>query len=519
MQNKHITLTQSIIIIIFIGYTLAMSRISSDALWYDEVISYYMVGAAQFEPLLPPADFLERIILTDRWPPLYYMSLTGWSQLAGWSVFSGRFLSVLLGSLTIAITYQLGKTVHKALTGFIAAAMLATSTFFIYFMHEIRGYTMYPLFFVLTLLLYWRIIHYKQIKPLTALAFVLSICAALYTHLANYPLIFALGLYHLIFARHLKVWLTVLILFGISASGVLPWLVIIFYKIGQGMSIGQTSNWFIFQEFLPSFGNGLGIFLLIAMLHGLLTLKNAGMRYIGFILLAGFGANVVINMQSPFLFHMRHLIGILPLAIVLAAAGITHFSRQFPRLAVIPLVLWIGAGILNTYNANHILSWEGQEPTLKTSTINTLVSVSETCIGNNDRVILHLGEPISRGEVWEWINDVVMVYYWRNVQFQYAHISTLQPITNNNPMGIRPRVQLSDEARLVPKMARFIDDAENVWHFQLKRLPEIFQTELLKAVLVDKGYLTSVQIIDTPTLSGWVYSKTANIPDCTIEGN
>lgn len=505
---------------LLLGYALALSQVSADALWYDEVISYYMIGGAQFEPLLPFPQFLERILLVDRWPPLYYMSLNGWSTLVGWTTFSGRMLSILLGVLALAATFRLGQIAGGRGVGWVASALISSSAFFIYFMHETRGYTMYPLFFVLSVVFYWHMIRRETVNPLVAIAFVASILGALYTHLANYPLIFALGIYHLWIMRRSKVGVPVLFLFVIAALLTSPWLMVIYYKLDQGMSIGQTSVWFIFQEFLPTFGNGVGWLLVALIAIGLSRWQNSGFRLVVFLLSMGIAINMLINALSPFLFHMRHLIGLLPLVAVVAAAGVVQIAERSRWLAGALLSLWIAFGVWNSLDLRHSLAWAGHEPTIPTTTMNTLLTAAETCIGEEDVVILHLEQPIVRGERWEWINDVVMGYYWRDVPFRFGHISTLQPIINDSPMGYRNRVQIdgADTARYLPKARWFVGDAAYVWHLRLRRLPEIPQTAMLQSALEQSGFTYSAQPIDTPTLQGWVYSRQPALPPCEVTG-
>jgi hypothetical protein len=203
---------------------------------------------------------------------------------------------------------------------------------------------------------------------------------------------------------------------------------------------------------------------------------------------------------------------VLPLVFVLCAAAVDHAARRRPVLVGGLVALWVGAGIWNSFNFGYMLRTPGHEPTIPAAAMDTLVAAQETCIGANDAVILHIGEPFSRGRPWEWIHDIVMVYYWRNVPFRYAHIGTLDPITNDDPIGEDPQTQVRDLREYQPKAERFVQGAARVWWFKLKRLPAIEQAPLLDETLRESGYTARSQPIDTQHVTGWVYSPPGSPP-------
>lgn len=496
--------------VLLIPFALATWQLNTDALWYDEIMNYYFVGAAQYQPFLSPGALLERIMLTDRWPPLYYFILIGWSTLAGWGAFTGRVLSLYLGVLTVAAAYRLGADVGGRRAGVWSALLLGTSAFFVYFMHELRAYTLYPLALMLSLLFYWRVLAW--VTPWRALGFVGWTLAALYSHPSSYPMIAVLGVYHLLFARRRETWGRVLLLFVITALLTLPWLLVIFYKLGQGQQIGDTTVWLPLLAFLPSYGNGVWLLLAVMLVYAAVFVRGRGAGMVAFVFLGTLLLNLGLNVAAPFLFHMRHLIALLPLMFVVCALAVDHAARRRPVMVVGLVVVWVGAGVWNSFDFGYMLRTPGHEPTLPLAAVDTLVEVEAACIGSEDVVILHIGEPVVRGQAWEWIHDIVMVYYWRDVPFRFGHISTLEPIANDDPIGEDPQTQVTDMREYAPKAAQFIDGAAHVWWFRLKRLPEIEQTVLLDEVLRENGYTAREQPIDTHDLSGWVYTRAGEAP-------
>ena len=489
---------------LLLAAALGTSQLTRDAFWYDEILSYYFLGAGQFGPFLPLQAFLERLILLDRWPPLYYASLGGWSSLAGWNAFSGRVLSLFYGLLAIAVTYRLTANTAGSRTGIIATVLLSTSAFFVYYLHEMRGYTLYTLTVLLCLLAYWRALHHLTRRH--ALMFVLATTLALYSHFANYPMVAALGLYHLLFGLRQRNGPRLLVLFAISAFLALPWLLVTYYKLQQGQTIGQTSPGLPLIAFFPSFGNGFWPLLPVMMAGAVWAVNWRRVQLVAVVAIFTMAITLVLNIIAPFLFHMRHLIGVLPLVLILAAFGLDAVLRRAPRLAASMLALWVGLGIWYSFDFRHMLSTPGHEPTLPMSVVQTLTDVGAACIHEEAAVILHLGQPVVRDMAWEWINDVVMVYYWQHMPYRYAHISTLDPITNDDPYGEDPQTQVRNLWRYQTKAARYIGEAQQVWLFELKDLPPIRQTALLKATLTELGYTTETTVIDTPHLTGRVFS-------------
>lgn len=503
---------------ILLGVGLGTWQLNRDALWYDEIATYYFVGAAQYEPLLSPLPLLERIMLTDRWPPLFYFMLVGWSELTGWNAYTGRVLSLFFGAMIIACTYRL--TLDTANTcdstaygkGVTAALLLSTSAFFVYYLHELRTYTLYPLLVLLSMIAYWHVLH--RITWWGGLAFVAAVVSALYSHPTAYVMIFALGMYHLLFARRYETWARVLVLFAIAAVLTLPWLLVLYYKLGQGQTIGQTTPLLPLVAFFPAYGNGVAVILVAAVAYAAWFLRGRGVGFIAFMLVGTMVVTVLLNIAAPFLFHMRHLIGVLPLLLILCAAAAVHAAAKRPYVVSVLVGVWVVAGIWNSFDWRYMLRTPGHEPTIPQAAMDTLVGIADNCIAPDDAVVLHIGEPMSRGLEWEWIHDVVMVYYWRDVPFRFAHISTLDPITNDDPMGEDPQTQVTDLSEYAPKAARYTEGAARVWLLKLKRLPEIEQTELLNAVLAENGYAAHSQVIDTQHVIGWVYTQDDNPITC-----
>ena len=67
-----------------------------------------------------PLDVANRIVQYESGQaPFYYVLLSAWGSLAGWSEFSARMLSLLAGVLAVAWVYRLAADMHSINAGFL----------------------------------------------------------------------------------------------------------------------------------------------------------------------------------------------------------------------------------------------------------------------------------------------------------------------------------------------------------------------------------------------------------------
>ncbi len=101
---------QSGILVLLLIFSWAGVRsLKVDTIWYDEWYSLYYAGAAPYYGPISVTQTIERTLQYNEYnPPGYYIILNIWGQLAGWTPFVGRALSLLFGILAIAAVYRLG---------------------------------------------------------------------------------------------------------------------------------------------------------------------------------------------------------------------------------------------------------------------------------------------------------------------------------------------------------------------------------------------------------------------------
>lgn len=145
-----------IFILTFVGFLFRIYKLGHDPFWVDEVISVLASqGLLQHGAfLLPSGELYTRASLST------YTIATS-IQLFGNSEFAAKLPSVILGSLTIPLTYFLGKKVAGNDVGLIAAFFITFSFFEIAWSRQARMYQMYQFFFLfaITAYAYFKIDH------------------------------------------------------------------------------------------------------------------------------------------------------------------------------------------------------------------------------------------------------------------------------------------------------------------------------------------------------------------------
>ena len=120
-------------LIIFVSLFLRLINLNQ-SLWLDEAINLNNVRALGF------GDLVLKYSLSDFHPPLYHVILKANTLLIGSSELAARLPSVILGVLSVYITYLIGKKLYDKKTALIGAVLLATAPLHIYYSQEARMY-------------------------------------------------------------------------------------------------------------------------------------------------------------------------------------------------------------------------------------------------------------------------------------------------------------------------------------------------------------------------------------------
>ena len=170
-----------IIPILLLSTFLGTVLLNTDALWFDEWITHFITntgkigadptyfGATPVAEMPVCGDILSHdshnmlhticiAAIDNSWPPLFFLLMMLWDFLVGGIYYSDRILALFIGLIGISVTYRLAVELFDKKTGVVAVALLGTTIFYTFYMHEIRGYTLYATLPAVNGLLYWRLL-------------------------------------------------------------------------------------------------------------------------------------------------------------------------------------------------------------------------------------------------------------------------------------------------------------------------------------------------------------------------
>src|SRR3954471_9525844 len=99
---------------------------SSYPVWTDEGWTIWAVQSHDFGTVV-------NTLANDRHPPAYFLALSAWSSLTGDSRLALRYLSMMIGLLTVALVYRMGRDGYGHRAGLYAALLMAVLSMPIYY--------------------------------------------------------------------------------------------------------------------------------------------------------------------------------------------------------------------------------------------------------------------------------------------------------------------------------------------------------------------------------------------------
>lgn len=433
-----------IIAVLLLVMGLGARKLNADGLWYDEWWSIYIAGADTFNVSRSPADIWQRISTEDVWQaPLFAFTLAGWGSAVGWTEFATRALSLLAGMVALAGVFRLGWALSKRpAVGLGAAALLGTSVWFIYFLHELRVYMLLVLLTVLLVLLYRRLMYgQREPRGWAYIAFCLVTGLLANTHYFAVLVIGVLGLWHLgtlVKGRPNRRWWGVMGAWLISAFMLIPWLVnvqkaAVLTRNQQRAEADIHLMVRIIGDTLTAFSNTSVALLVILLAFSLLARRARWVWLIGGLLL-------VANLAGYLVFglpELRYNMALLPFLALLAGFGLDELTkRRIPAILIVGL--W-AAGVVtlegNFQIARIIQHWPPQP-------IREMARVLEPQVAEGD-VILNL---ISADDI-STLSATPMVYYMGGFG---ARIELVDNRFNPGvqPFAARVREAVGDASRL-----------------------------------------------------------------------
>jgi 4-amino-4-deoxy-L-arabinose transferase-like glycosyltransferase len=162
-----------LVLILLLGTFLRLYQLGEKSLWTDELV--VMENAAQIVGI---KSFLEHT-RGDDLPRFYSLLFKFWMHF-GKSEFTMRILSVIFGCLSILVVYALSRLFFVTKTSLCAAFLTAVSPFLLLYDREIRMYSLFALFSLLSAYLFIRSLRENK-KTLWGLYILVNVLN-IYTH-------------------------------------------------------------------------------------------------------------------------------------------------------------------------------------------------------------------------------------------------------------------------------------------------------------------------------------------------
>jgi uncharacterized membrane protein len=223
------------IIILFISSFLIRLINLNQSLWLDESIVAKVVKTIPFH-LIPT-----QLSPGDVHPPLYYMAISAWTSLFGYSEVALRMPSILFSLIAGWFVYKIGKMLKNHTTGLWAAAFFLFNPLVIYYSQEARMHMMAAM--LLTIVLYYFLLVIQP-KPKKSNIILFNIFAAfsMFTFYGSGFFIAAMILVGVVFSKH-KLLTFVYLSISLLISLLLLSPLLYFQMLNAKAGLADLKNW------------------------------------------------------------------------------------------------------------------------------------------------------------------------------------------------------------------------------------------------------------------------------------
>ncbi len=343
---------------------LQFSAVRMRSFWEDEAQTARLVH----EPYPVISERLQNIH-----PPLYWWSVSLWSQVFGDTEAGLKSFSVVCLILVFMLTYKLASNLFSPRVGLIAVGLLTFSPLVLTYGHNARYYSMAAF---LSLLVTIAAVQYVRMNKWYFLTiYILAGTSLLYTIYMGGSVLIALNLWWFIQWVKEKQKFSRIITWGLAQGMILlfyiPWLSKLFSASAQFMPKELiTSNWLLQLAFRTgyvgyAFGVGeffsplnpvlwLGILLTIGLLIFAFINRTPNLWLLILILFVGITISIFFNLlgdypQTDWQNLSYRLFFIYPFILVIVAFGINHLKNKWQWGALAAILIVYSVGIFNYF--------------------------------------------------------------------------------------------------------------------------------------------------------------------------
>ncbi|MGJ3240646.1 MAG: glycosyltransferase family 39 protein [Anaerolineae bacterium] len=342
MQMRRTLTLWGMVGILLLATALRLFDINTQSLWIDEGFTWNLT---QYGDLFA-------ILRRDVHPPLYFLMVDMWVDLAGTSVFSMRYFSLLPSVLSVVVVYQLARTlthlrgVDPMRIALIAGVLMAIAEAETFLSQEARSYTWHILFASLSMLgfLRWAYRHNQRDLAL----WLLSTIALIYTFYLGAFVGVVQGLYALIFLRgHRRVVAIGGLVF--CALALMPWLLLTGGEQADNISraewIRPSDFGFWLEDFRTKYFTGQWALTMALFLAGVVVIERdkVHLHPTGILLMLWFVVplllTLILNERVP-TYQPRRVTQIVPAIALLMAFGIGHLRGHVRQAVLVILIVY-----------------------------------------------------------------------------------------------------------------------------------------------------------------------------------
>ncbi|HLY24753.1 MAG TPA: hypothetical protein VKQ72_00345 [Aggregatilineales bacterium] len=320
--------------VLLVAALAVISHADELAAWSDESWTIFH-SSASIEQILNERDLT--------WPIGSFAALHYWGAFASWNDFSLHVFGALCGLLTTAFMILAGRRLHSRAAGLLVGLAFGTSSYALYFILEIRGYTLMLLAEAAFVAVYLRwLARPRRNRDVALFA---GQVAMLYIHFILGLIIALAGLHLLLTApRRLGRWLLIAAATGIGFLPLLPQLLAAYHVRSGVGSNGPLPSYFTrdFGSFLRAFSAHWDVWLAVIGVLCCVGLARAlmqrGARRYLWLLVWGVGIPLYayVTRYTSALFTTRYLSFTIPAIFLLVGVGLATLSS-------LRVSAWMGA--------------------------------------------------------------------------------------------------------------------------------------------------------------------------------
>ncbi|MCW7473009.1 glycosyltransferase family 39 protein [Leptospira levettii] len=161
-----------ILFVTIIGFLIRFQSAFVESYWNDELFSAWVSN-----PNNSIEEVFRKTSIEDVHPPIYQIILWLLYSVFGYNEFTGKILSVILGTATIPVFYLLGKKLISKEFGIILATLITFNQFTYFYSTEVRSYSLILFLSTLSLLFLVKFIQFPEYTNLLVLINLMGIAS------------------------------------------------------------------------------------------------------------------------------------------------------------------------------------------------------------------------------------------------------------------------------------------------------------------------------------------------------